>query len=59
VSGQGGTTFAFASSRRQFEGVVSFLGTHVAMALEPGALEERLDQESRGAVCHERKVMTM
>jgi hypothetical protein len=40
-------TDAFASSRRQFEGVVSFLGTHEAMALEHGALEERLDQESR------------
>jgi hypothetical protein len=41
------TTDAFASSRCQFEGVVSFLGTHEAMALEHGALEERLDQESR------------
>lgn len=38
---------AFASSREQFEGVVSFLGTPEAMALEHGALEAHLDQESR------------
>jgi hypothetical protein len=41
------TTDAFASSRRRFEGVISFLATGEAMALEHGALEERLEQESR------------
>ena len=38
---------AFASARQRFEDVVSFLGTDGAMALEHGALEERLEEESR------------
>ena len=38
---------AFASSREHFEQVVSFLGTDEAMVLEHGALEERLERDSR------------
>jgi hypothetical protein len=38
---------AFASSREHFEQVVLFLGTDEAMVLEHGALEERLERDSR------------